>query len=128
MKYLFSIIFAFAALQTNSQSVTVQCNTASCFFTDPTPFSSSYNAFTNEGTLVGFTKTFMWEPTPIGAFSATTSAIQPNFSGKWVNQPNTPQRKIKVTVTWSKPGQASVIRSAEQVIFIQEHPLLFQLM
>ncbi len=94
-----------------------------CFNTDP----GFANYFLNivAGSYGSYTRTIEWEITPNDAFSGT-NPVNPNPSAKditqvnvnWDNEPNTTQRKVKVTVQWVL-GTDTVVATNEKNVTIK---------
>ncbi len=94
--------------------MTVQCNTTSCFFTDPTPYTSVYRAnVTTNGKVVA---NYEWTHSPINA--ATFSPVNGNntYSISWLNTPNSPTRTIKVKVNFT---DGSFVESSTQNVIVK---------
>ena len=115
--HIFVIALAFSAF---GQNINIQCDannsSQNCFLTDPTPFESSYFANINDGvrgTFFGWSRSSpVWEI--IGDDNATKIDNGTTTKVKWSNTPNSPIRKIKVTVTYSKTNEADFTVTAEK--------------
>ena len=124
-KVIIALAFLFYAGFVFGQNPTVNilCSSVNCFFTDPSPETAFYNAIVNDG---AFTSANGWSKTtiPISWITIGGGAI---VSGQgttlgvcsWSNTPNTPIKKIKVTVTYTKTGQANVTATDEQIVIVK---------
>ncbi len=101
MKQIISIfiLFFFIITCSQAQSVSIICTSGSCYNTDPSPVAPTYSASTTDGIYsTGWTKSYSWNT--YGDGLATNSSSQAT-SVYWNNTPNTPTKRICVTVTYT---------------------------
>jgi hypothetical protein len=84
----------------------------------------NYIANTTDGTFTSYTKSYKWVITPTNSVSFSNHNDTANWQGsnlstfKWKNEPNSPQRKLKVTVKWVS-GTDEITRTDEKVVTVK---------
>jgi hypothetical protein len=125
MKHIFVFIIIFiSTFSLKGQTVVIECQggagATDCFLTDPAPFNTPYVANINDGNRTsgnGWSRqTPIWDATG-GIDNTLNSGVQTN--AQWTNSPNTPQKKIKVSVTYKKTGQNDTTVTNEKNVTVK---------
>ncbi len=111
---LIFIFFTFTYSQ--AQSVSIICTSGNCYNTDPSPVAPVYSASTIDGAYsTGWKKAYQWDAFGDGLVSNSGSQTTPVY---WNNTPNSPIKKIGVTVTYTNNTTyaTKVIKTSTTVI------------
>jgi hypothetical protein len=101
-------------------TVTVNCLSTGCFNPDPETLVQYVAVITN-GSFSGgngWTRQILWEPSASAAFNTSGQGTE-FFNLNWINSVNSPQKKIKVTVTYTKPNNPTKVVSNERVVTVK---------
>lgn len=108
--------------QASSFGGTISCGANTCFIVDPIEeITYSVNVASNGQytSANGWTRSLpTWVATP-GTFTNDSGNGTTDYQLSWNNAPNTSSRTIKVTFTYTKPGQSPQTFSKEQGVIIK---------
>ena len=120
--HIFVIAIAISAI---GQNINIQCDnsnsSSACFLAEPEPVESSYFANIDDGgrsSFNGWSRSTPEWTTP-GDANAPRTDNGTSTKVKWSNTPNTPIRKIKVKVVYSKGSETPVTIEAEKEVLVK---------
>jgi hypothetical protein len=127
MKRIINIhIFVIAtAISVFGQNINIQCDnnnsSSACFLAEPAPVESSYFANIDDGGRSSFNGWSKSNPVWTTPGDANAALIQTGTTAKvkWSNTPNTPIRKIKVKVVYSKGSETPVTIEVEKEVLVK---------